>query len=89
MRITDLRVKKMTGDNVGKLKAYFDITFDNELVIHGIKLIEGDNGMFVAMPSRKMFDNEYKDIVHPISSELRNEITAKLVEFYNNTPDEE
>lgn len=89
MRITDLRVKKMTGDNVGKLKAYFDITFDNELVIHGIKLIEGDNGMFVAMPSRKMFDNEYKDIVHPISSELRNEITAKLVDFYNNTPDKE
>ena len=89
MKITDVRMKKVKGENVGKLRAYVDITFDEALVIHGIKLIEGENGIFVAMPSRKMHDNEYKDIVHPISSDLRKEITEALVKHYEELEDVE
>lgn len=66
MKITDVRVKRMIGDEKGRLKAYVDLTFDEAFVIHGVKLIEGENGKFIAMPSRKMPDGEFKDIVHPI-----------------------
>lgn len=82
MVVTDVRIKKVTEEKFGKLKAYVDITLDGCLVIHGLKLMEGENGIFVAMPSRKMFNNEYKDIVHPISSELRKHITDKVKEKY-------
>lgn len=87
MNVTDVRIKKVTEEKFGKLKAYVDITLDNCLVIHGLKLMEGENRVFVAMPSRKMFNNEYKDIVHPISSDLRKHITDIVVEKYNELDD--
>lgn len=83
MVVTDVRIKKITEEKFGRLKAYVDITLDSCLVIHGLKLMEGENGLFVAMPSRKMFNNEYKDIVHPISSELRKHITEVIITKYN------
>lgn len=82
MKITDIRVRKLQGENTTKLKAYVDITLDNELVIHELKVIEGENGLFIAMPSRKMPDNSYKDVVHPITSDLRNEITQAITKAY-------
>lgn len=83
MLVTDVRIKKVTEEKLGKLRAYADITLDECLVIHGLKLMEGENGLFVAMPSRKIFNNEYKDIVHPINSELRKHITEAVIEKYN------
>ncbi|MCI7223658.1 MAG: septation regulator SpoVG [Fusobacterium gastrosuis] len=83
MVVTDVRIKKVTEEKFGKLKAYVDITLDGCLVIHGLKLMEGENGIFVAMPSRKMFNNEYKDIVHPINSDLRKHITDVIKEKYD------
>ncbi len=83
MVITDVRIKKIEEEKFGKLKAYIDITLDECLVIHGLKLIEGEQGLFVAMPSKKMFNGEYKDIVHPISSDLRKHITEVVIEKYN------
>lgn len=83
MVVTDVRIKKVTEEKFGKLKAYVDITLDGCLVIHGLKLMEGENGIFVAMPSRKMFNDEYKDIVHPINSELRKHITDVVKQKYD------
>ncbi len=83
MVITDVRIKKIDGEKFGRLKAYADITLDECLVIHGLKLIEGEEKLFVAMPSKKIFNGEFKDIVHPISSELRKHITDVVVEKYN------
>lgn len=83
MVVTDVRIKKVTEEKFGKLKAYVDITLDGCLVIHGLKLMEGENGTFVAMPSRKMFNDEYKDIVHPINSELRKHITDVVKQKYD------
>lgn len=83
MLVTDVRIKKVTEEKLVKLRAYADITLDECLVIHGLKLMEGENGLFVAMPSRKIFNNEYKDIVHPINSELRKHITEAVIEKYN------
>ena len=82
MKITAVRVKKIIGEETGRLKAYVDLTFDEAFVIHGLKLIEGENGKFIAMPSRKMPDGEFKDIVHPISPELRKEITDCVIQKY-------
>ena len=66
MKITDIRLRvNKNVEEDGKLKAYVDITFDESFVIHGLKIIEGQNGLFVAMPSRRMPNGEYKDIVHP------------------------
>lgn len=87
MKVTDVRLKKVNDDKFGKLRAYADITLEECLVIHGLKLMQGENGFFVAMPSRKMFNNEFKDIVHPISSDLRRNITEAVVEKYNSTED--
>lgn len=89
MKITDVRVKKIVGEEAGRLKAYVDLTFDEVLVIHGLKLIEGENGKFIAMPSRKMPDGEFKDIVHPISPDLRNEITETVIKKYEEIIKEE
>ena len=66
MQITDVRVRKITKE--GKMKAVVSITLDDELVIHDIKVIEGDKGLFIAMPSKKAADGEYRDIAHPINS---------------------
>ena len=83
MKITDVRLRTVKNENELKLKAYADITFDDSFVIHGLKIIDGQKGMFVAMPSRKMPDGEYKDIAHPITPELRKNITDVVIEKYN------
>lgn len=69
MQITDVRVRKITKE--GKMRAIVSITIDEEFVIHDIKVIEGDKGLFIAMPSKKATDGEYRDIAHPINSEAR------------------
>ena len=80
MQITDVRVRKVTKE--GKMKAVVSITFDNEFVVHDIKVIEGDKGLFIAMPSRKSGDGEYRDIAHPISSETREKIQTVILAKY-------
>lgn len=83
MEITDVRLRIVKGDSDAKLKAYADLTFDGSFVIHGLKIIDGQKGMFVAMPSRKMPDGEYKDVAHPITLDLRKGITNSVIEKYN------
>lgn len=83
MKITDVRLRAVKNENELKLKAYADVTFDEAFVIHGLKVIDGQKGMFVAMPSRKMPDGEYKDIAHPITPELRKEITDAVIAKYD------
>ena len=80
MQITDVRVRKVTKD--GKMKAVVSITLDNEFVVHDIKVIEGEKGLFIAMPSRKAADGEYRDIAHPINSETRERIQSIILEKY-------
>ena len=72
MNITDVRVRKVTKE--GKMKAVVSITIDDEFVVHDIKVIEGEKGLFIAMPSRKATDGEYRDIAHPINSGTREKI---------------
>ena len=69
MQVTDVRVRKITKE--GKMKAIISITLDDEFVIHDIKVIEGEQGLFIAMPSRRTAEGEYRDIAHPINSETR------------------
>ena len=69
MQITDIRIRRISKE--GKMKAVVSITFDNAFVVHDIKIIEGEKGLFIAMPSRKAADGEYRDIAHPINSETR------------------
>ena len=80
MQITDVRVRKVTKE--GKMKAVVSITLDNEFVVHDIKVIEGEKGLFIAMPSRKAADGEYRDIAHPINSETRERIQSINLEKY-------
>lgn len=80
MEITDVRVRKVTKE--GKMKAVVSITIDNEFVVHDIKVIEGEKGLFIAMPSRKAGDGEYRDIAHPINSQIRNKIQTMVLEKY-------
>lgn len=80
MEITDIRVRKINKD--GKMKAVVSVTFDNEFVVHDIKVIEGDKGRFIAMPSRKTLDGEFRDIAHPINSETRDRIQKTVLEKY-------
>ncbi len=82
MRITDVRVGKMTQDS--KMKAIVSITIDDEFVVHDIKVIEGEKGLFIAMPSKKASDGEYRDIAHPINSETRDRIQRIILESYEN-----
>ena len=82
MRITDVRVRKMTQDS--KMKAIVSITIDDEFVVHDIKVIEGEKGLFIAMPSKKASDGEYRDIAHPINSETRDRIQRIILESYEN-----
>lgn len=89
MRITDVRLRLVKGDSEAKLKAYADLTFDESFVIHGLKIIDGQKGMFVAMPSRKMPDGEYKDVAHPITLDLRKEITDLVIEKYKDVKESE
>ena len=90
MKITDVRVRKMTRE--GKMRAIVSITIDDEFVIHDIKVIEGDKGLFIAMPSKEATDGEYRDIAHPINSSTRERIQSIILERYNQAlsePDEE
>lgn len=80
MEITDVRVRKVNKE--GKMKAVVSITFDNAFVVHDIKVIEREEGLFIAMPSRKTADGEYRDIAHPINSATREKIQACVLEKY-------
>ena len=80
MQITDIRVRKVTKES--KMKAVVSITIDGVFVIHDIKVIDGDNGPFIAMPSRKASDGEYRDIAHPINSETREMMQKLIIERY-------
>lgn len=80
MQITDVRVRRLNGD--GKMKAIVSITFDDEFVVHDIKVIEGQNGLFIAMPSRRMGDGDFRDIAHPLVSETRNKIKDAVLDAY-------
>lgn len=80
MQITDVRIRKVEKE--GKMKAVVSITIDEEFVVHDIKVIEGEKGLFIAMPSRKAADGEYRDIAHPINSDTRDRIQALILEKY-------
>lgn len=80
MRITDVRVRKVEKE--GKMKAVVSITIDDEFVVHDIKVIEGVKGLFIAMPSRRAADGEFRDIAHPINSETRDHIQNIILEEY-------
>ncbi len=88
MKITDVRIRLVKKEE-GKLKAVASITIDDCFVIHDIKILEGTDGCFVAMPSRKTPDGEYKDIAHPIKSETREEIIGIILEAYDKALKEE
>jgi len=80
MDITDVRVRKVSKE--GKMKAVVSVTFDNEFVVHDIKVIEGEKGFFIAMPSRKTLDGEFRDIAHPINSITRDRIQVAVLEKF-------
>ena len=81
MQITELRIRKVEDE--GKLRAYVTITFDNCFVVHNVKIIEGKTGLFIAMPSRKTANGDYKDVAHPISPEFRTELQEKILAEFN------
>lgn len=80
MKITDVRVRKLSDE--GKLKSIVSVTMDECFVVHDIKLIEGQNGLFIAMPSRKIAEGKYRDIVHPINSETRQMLQDAIIAAY-------
>ncbi|TVR88488.1 MAG: septation protein SpoVG [Spirochaetaceae bacterium] len=86
MQITDIRIRKVNAE--GKLKAYVTVTFDECFVIHNVKVIEGKTGVFIAMPSRKTKTGEYKDVAHPINSDFRTELQNRILEAFQQAPDE-
>ena len=87
MNITDVWVRKIEKE--GKLKAIVSITLDNEFVVHDIKVIEGEKGLFIAMPSKKSADGEFRDIAHPINSATRERIQSTILERYQQAVNEE
>ena len=87
MQITDVRLRKVNSEN--RMKAVASITFDNEFAVHDIKVIESQNGLFIAMPSKKTPNGEFKDIAHPINSETREKILNAILEVYNAPETEE
>lgn len=87
MQITDVRVRKVDKD--GKMRAVASITIDDEFVVHDIKVIEGDKGLFIAMPSRKGGNDEYRDIAHPINSETRDRLSKIILDAYAKEMDNE
>ena len=86
MEITDIRVKKISSDS--KMKAVVSVTFDDAFVVHDIKVIEGQDKLFTAMPSRKTPENEFKDIAHPINSQMRETLEKAIIDKYNEIADE-
>ncbi len=83
MQVTDVRVRRVARD--GKMKAVVSITIDNVFVIHDIKVIEGEKGLFIAMPSKKSADGEYRDIAHPINAQTRGMLEQIILEKYEDT----
>ncbi len=81
MEVTELRIRKVTAES--KLRAYVTVTFDNCFVVHNVKIIEGKTGLFIAMPSRKTTDGDYKDVAHPISLAFRTALQDKILAEYN------
>ena len=81
MQITDIRIRKVDKD--GKMKAVVSITIDDAFVVHDIKIIEGEKALFIAMPSRKASDGEYRDIAHPINSGTREKIQKMILDKYD------
>lgn len=86
MNITDVRVRQVVRE--GKMKAVVSITIDDEFVVHDIKVIEGDKGLFIAMPSRRNAEGEYRDIAHPINSATREQIQKIILESYERAVEE-
>ena len=86
MEITDIRIRRVDADS--KMKAVVSVTFDDEFVVHDIKIIEGQNGLFIAMPSRKMGEGDFRDIAHPLKSETRNKIKDAIFAEYAKLPEE-
>lgn len=87
MKITDVRIKKV--GNEGKLRAYVSVTFDDSFVVHNLKVIDGQSGIFVAMPSRKTTSGEFKDVAHPINSAFREVLQRAVLEAYNKETEKE
>ena len=87
MNITDVRVRKIAKE--GKMRAVVSITIDDEFVVHDIKVIEGEKGLFIAMPSRKSSDWEYRDIAHPINTQTRDKLQKLVLEAYDKAEDVE
>ena len=87
MQVTDVRVRMVSKDS--KMKAVVSITLDNEFVVHDIKVIEGEKGLFIAMPSKKSAEGEYRDIAHPISSGMREMISRAILDAYEKAVAEE
>ena len=87
MQITDVRIRKIAKE--GKMKAIVSITLDGEFVVHDIKVIDGEKGLFIAMPSRRAGDGEYRDIAHPINSETREMIQNIILEKYETVLEED
>ena len=87
MNITDIRIRKINSE--GKMKAVVSVTFDDEFVVHDMKIIEGQSGLFIAMPSRKTPDGEYKDIAHPINSATREQLQKMILEKFVQISEEE
>ena len=87
MKITDVRVRKVAKQ--GKMRAVVSVTFDNEFVVHDIKVIEGERGLFIAMPSKKSADGEYRDIAHPINSDMRKVLQDTILEAFDKEADVE
>lgn len=85
MQVTDVRIRKVTAE--GKMKAIVSVTFDDEFVVHDIKIIEGQNGLFIAMPSRKMGEGDFRDIAHPINSITRTKIQDAIFSEYERMND--
>lgn len=83
MEITDIRVRRITSD--GKMKAVVSVTFDNAIVVHDIKIIEGLEKLFIAMPSRKTPDGEFKDIAHPINPQMREHLESLILAKYESS----
>ena len=80
MNVTDIRIKKVYDE--GKMKAVASVTFDNEFVVHDIKVIDGQNGLFIAMPSKRMNDGVFRDVAHPLTSETRTKIKDAILAAY-------
>jgi stage V sporulation protein G len=87
MNITDVRVRKI--DKEGKMKAVVSVTLDDEFVVHDIKVIEGEKGLFIAMPSRRSADGEFRDIAHPINTATRDHLQAVVLDAYKKSGDAE